>query len=550
MTKEIVFKNLLNISAFASFETSSDGHWNQYKVGSPLDGYLFSDRFSIHTDLEDDPFILIDLNEEYCVEKVNILLRDQYSEKILPLRVSASIDGEAWITIGEIHLVLLSSDFLTAKIVNSIRYIKIEHAGYGYLYLSSVNIYVSQKNFIPVMNKHYDKNTDRFIVSHSPFYGLGGRLAVLASSLGYLPHSTNKTILVKWKDNSAKNLLSFPRQIDYEGVYKKSLNRNLSETLKCHLYNLPKQANSERGLSYRTPPKPDAREKAITFITRDSFIPYENESFLSCMRRVYSNIIPSKEVFESVEVLETEFGLNDDVYKKSLGIHIRHGNGERYQNKTNHQWGVKPPARQKILASIKHALLKASPKIETIVICSDCKAMEKTIEDAFYNHCNIVFISKNIQNIGAGCNHTQDVFNKNEARNYVDLEMDELVTFAEILVLSKCGSICGGNSFYFSAVLGFSQCDETAITDIDNSDRYLKIDNNLKPLNDFENNKIVDEITSQLQSNGIMLDGIFANKDIRLDDVSLFYFDELIFQGDLAMLSSATSSGKNLHKKL
>lgn len=542
------FSKDVNISPYALCSTSSVSEWDKQRTGHPLDGASTSDRFSFHTALEEDPFIIIDLQHEFAVTGIKVYLRSQFTEKSLPLRILISANRESWFEIKRVNEVSLLIEIpIDASELAPFRYLKIERIGYGYLYLSSVNIFCKRAYFLQKMQDVYQNNPSQFILVHAPFYGLGGRLAVLATAFGYLQKSVIKNIVVHWGYEKEKKQLAYPLAVDYFDNHKSAITKNMSKYLLSYIYDQKVKVKSEKRVSDWKPPDVDGQNRDVTFISRDNINSFINrhESLHSCQRRLYQNIIPSSEIEEYSEKIEIDFDLKR-YYGRALAIHVRHGNGERYYNSVSKHWGVKPPSKIAIIDAVKSALAKGDGTIDTIVLSSDCRAVFDLLRDLFETTCKVIFISKYIQGIGAGCNHTPHRFDASVARMSVDMVFDDTVTFAEILVLSKCIALCGGKSFFFDAVIGFSTCDAQSISRLENGDRYALIGDSFKSLCDFEQDEFGWEILHVLRNSRIKIDGLFLDMLSNSSQLTLNYFDNEIFKGTAMEFNSVVTEGSLL----
>jgi len=112
----------------------------------------------------------------------------------------------------------------------------------------------------------------------------------------------------------------------------------------------------------------------------------------------------------------------------------------------------------------------------------------------------------------------------------MDRQEEDILAFSEILALSQCSTLCGGSSYFFEAVKGFSSCPEEQIFEIDNLDRYIALDEDYKPL--FESkNHLSNLLIKKIKYFGGFVDGIFIDEKSTEDCLKLFYFDDLLYLG-------------------
>ena len=537
--------SLRNIAFLCTYFTSSLSDWERHKSGSPLDHYLGADRFSFHTEEEEAPFIHVDLPAETSVSLVRIVLRDQYSEKILPLEITARTANGKWAEVGKItEKEPYIHDIEINQPINALRVAK---CLFGYLYLSSINIYVEENSFNTLVSSLSEQPP--FILAHAPFYGLGGGLAVCASATGAVGRGRVKKLLV---DQPLSDLLAYPAAFEHTPANVAVIRENLSKAVAGAIFDDEVRYKSKQSISlWIEDGRFDHQERPVVLVTRDNVSHYtaKNETEVSASQRLYQRLIPSQKVAKVVNRILDSHGLSEDVFARSLGVHIRHGNGERYYSTRSKKWGVKPPPLSRIISAIKEATEKSG--IDTLVVCSDTKASAQQLSEKF-PELKIIFISDQIQEIGAGCNHLPFVFDDTIARRDVRREDDDTVSFAEILVLSKCARLCGGSSYFYNAVIGFSNVPEDQIFYIDNKDRYATVSSDATPLLETEES-IAQQIAAALREKSYFLDGLFV--EFRRDDqsdthgkgnvsVTLSYFDTAIATAGAADLCAMILGGE------
>ena len=523
--------NYINISYLCSYFTSSISDWEKGKVGNPLDLSTSVERYSFHTEEEQGAFIQINLPISCKVKFLELWLRRQYTEKILPLDISILID-ESWLQIGVIEENKSPFVINVDRVISAIR---IHKNGIGYVYFSSLNIFVEKDIFMTFI-ENLNSQSERLCYVHSSFYGLGGQLAGIASALGFVGSQNSIKQIIGYKSSS--HILAYPTQInlDKSSSHFKIISRGLSESLCSFIFNNGVGYKSKKNIAQYVEPSINGweQDRIAVFISRDNlpafYLPKENA--LISRQRLYKRIIPSNAVLQELAILEQKHELGK-LYEASLGVHVRHGNGERYFKKNTNTWGVKPPDSEVLLSAINFAITNSANHIENIILASDCWAIKDFFEHNFSDKVNIIFISNNIKIIGAGCNHNNNkntVFDPEMVGNSMDRQEEDILAFSEILALSQCSTLCGGSSYFFEAVKGFSSCPEEQIFEIDNLDRYIALDEDYKPL--FESkNHLSNLLIKKIKYFGGFVDGIFIDEKSTEDCLKLFYFDDLLYLG-------------------
>lgn len=535
-------RNYINISYLCSYFTSSISDWEKTKVGNPLDSSTSVERYSFHTEEEQGAFIQINLPISCQVKFLEIWLRRQYTEQILPLNASVLID-DSWTSL---EIIEKNESPYLINIEQTISAIRIYKKGFGFVYFSSLNIFVEQDIFMAFV-ENLNSQSERLCYVHASFYGLGGQLAVVASALGFIGSQNSIKQIIAHQSSS--HILAYPTEInlDKSSSHFKIISRGLSESLCSFIFNNGVGYKSKKNISQYVEPGISGREqdRIAVFISRDNlpafYLPKEN--VIISKQRLYKRIIPSNLVLQQLGILEQKYELGK-LYEVSLGVHVRHGNGERYFNKKT-TWGVKPPDSETLFGAINFAITNSVKNIKNIIIASDSLAIKDFFENNFGEKFNIVFISNNIRRIGAGCNHNHNkntLFDPEMLENSMDRQEEDILAFSEILALSQCSALCGGKSYFFEAVKGFSSCSEENIFEIDNLDRYITLDENYKPL--FEsNNHLSDLLIKKIKDFGGFVDGIFIDEKSTEDCLKLFYFDDLLYLGSFDELIQPTTFG-------
>lgn len=506
--------NLIDVAFLASYYKSSRSDWEKYRVGSPIDGAAVVDRYSVHTEKEHDPFVVFEIPLPFKINSIRINFRYKYVKKSLPVKILGLSIGE-WIDIGVVSVAVPSANF---DVERQFSKIKITTSGFKSLDFSSINIFVEKEEFKKSI-RVFSEKMGGVVYAHTDFYGLGGKLSVLASALGYLgAQSYQKNIVC---DKSLEKVLAYPSAYKegQDTILDDKLNEWVGKSLLEFIKN--KKYSGDRNVSRYYPILPDADQlQKFTFISRNKLdrFSYSDENPVLLKQRMYKRMIPSTAVLDLKEKIKRNFSFEGN---RSIGLHLRHGNGELYYREFEdfNRWGVKPPDFQVFIESVKK-ILDADPLINKIIVCSDSFAVKKIISKNLGEKVEVLFVSENIQDVGCGCNHTPKVFNKNAERKRVDRSMEDCVALSEMLILAECSYLVGGSSFFFDAVIGFSECAAGNVIQIENKDRYARLNKNVVPVQDCDDK----DIKSKLVSSPLLLDGVFVCNDGR--KVILSYFDE------------------------
>jgi alginate O-acetyltransferase complex protein AlgJ len=144
--------NLVNIALHKSASQSSLSRWSKSTESKDAVNGVKTGKFGFHTELENDPWWLVNLENIYDLEKIIIFNRDdEYSTRANHLSVLVSIDEENW---NSIYTAINEfGGFITNKplIINcnsnvSAKYVKIQINGRQALHLDEVEVYVLEKS--------------------------------------------------------------------------------------------------------------------------------------------------------------------------------------------------------------------------------------------------------------------------------------------------------------------------------------------------------------------------------------------------------------------
>lgn len=510
--------SLVNISFLANYYPSSTSKWEDYKLGHPTDGAILGNRFSVHTEKEHDPFVCFQLPVEVHVEKIVLCMRSQYMTNSLPLTIEALVE-QKWQTLLEVNSV---EDSTSIELNNSTKTatLRVRAKGFITLDFSSLNIFVEPQQFL----KDWLKVTPQqsaVTYAHTDFYGLGGKLSVVATSLGYVGTSSSQKL--PFVDKSLARVLSFPVAYQPAGDDMQPLRDFMSvyAPISINRFIHGESYTNERNIALHSPVPTKANEsRKFSFFSRDGIEQFSlaGESVQQTKQRLYQRMIPSDEVMQRKALLAKKFPFDGT---RALGLHIRHGNGELYLKEFEDQnrWGVKPPNFKEIIQEL-NSVLEQNTDINILVICSDSHATRDIVAANLVRKVKILFVSEFIQDVGCGCNHNNKVFDDAVKRKDLDRADEDILALAEILLLSHCDYLVGGSSFFFDTVIGFSQAKSDNIIQLNNKDRYTNLPKAYKIVNPGNAKELYDN----LKSNHIPCDGLFINSTE--SPMKLYFFEK------------------------
>lgn len=194
--------------------------------------------------------------------------------------------------------------------------------------------------------------------------------------------------------------------------------------------------------------------------------------------------------------------------------------------------GVKPPTRREICNAIDNVLVE-NLDIRSILLCTDSLSVQRLIKDVYSESLKVFVVNSDLPPVGHGCKHNNAVWHSGIRKEYFDSTQENIVAFAEILCLARCGFLLGGLSYFFDAAVGFSNvADSNIYPNINNRNRYIKLSGKY-PLADSAD-KSLKELSTFLLLNGIPLDGLFFDTEFETNksEFNLYYFDSLLYSGD------------------
>ncbi|GAC13357.1 O-fucosyltransferase family protein [Aliiglaciecola lipolytica] len=512
--------SLFNISFLSDFYSSSSSKWEKYKKGLPTDGSVDPKRYSVHTEKENAPFVCFNFPVSVRVKQIDLHCRQEYIQNSLPINIQLLIDDE-W---QSVHKIEKSTDSNSVSFTNSVatKSIRVVADAFTTLDFSSLNVFADKDEFLEDWQR-LALQSSGMVFSHTDFYGLGGKLSVVATALGYIGNEANqKNALV---DASLAKVLSFPASLFEDGhvnpQQRQFINTFAPTTLRDFIFE--RKYVHERNIAQHIPELSGQNEsRKFSFFSRNALEQFTNsdESFHETKQRLYKRMLPSQGVLKSKDEILAKYQFDG---KNAIGLHIRHGNGELYfkEFENFNRWGVKPPDFEEISKAI-NSMLNEYANIDTVVIGSDSLITKTLVEKTLSRKVNVLFISDNIQDVGCGCNHNDYVFDTTVKRKEIDRDLEDTIALSEILVLSECHYLVGGSSFFYDAAIGFSNTKSQNIIQLNNKDRYTDLAKSYKVVN----SQNYANIYTSLKKADVLLDGLFVNEV--QGEFTLHFFDKLI----------------------
>jgi hypothetical protein len=514
--------SLFNVSFLSSYYSSSSSSWEKFKVGQPTDGSTNNERFSIHTEKEVNPFVCFSFLKPIRIKKIELVCRTKYLQNSLPITIESLLDGN-WVKVLNVNSV---TDPTAVSFADSQQFsaLRVVSRGFTTLDFSSLNIFAESSEFLKDW-QFSELPQSGMVYAHTAFYGLGGKLSVVASALGYAGNETQqKSVFV---DSSLSRVLAFPTPFIKNAEHSSNAQKflNLYAPIAIRDFIFEGKYVHERNIALHVPAQSrDNICNRFSFISRDSIEPYKinDENGHITKQRLYKRLIPSNEVLKLKNELAEKYKFNG---QNSLGVHIRHGNGELYKKELDkhNRWGVKPPNFAEICAAA-NKFIEKNTNIDTIVICSDSFVTEDIVKKSLKRKIKTLFISDSIQDVGCGCNHNNSVFDSSVKRRTIDRDQEDVIALSEMLLISQCHYLIGGSSFFFDAVIGFSLVKPENIIQINNKDRYIDLPKSFV----LVTSELAMNIKEALVEEKIPLDALFINQAD--DSIGLYYFEKLILE--------------------
>lgn len=134
-----------NISYNKPATQSSTSEWSCLNDATrALNGELTNENFAFHTNLEENPWWMVDLEKEEYIYNIYIKNRIQdCKERAKTLQVEISLDKENWTLIPNEYLKWENLDYLNVELLNKYkaRYVKLSLREKNYFHLAKVEVY-------------------------------------------------------------------------------------------------------------------------------------------------------------------------------------------------------------------------------------------------------------------------------------------------------------------------------------------------------------------------------------------------------------------------
>jgi hypothetical protein len=120
---------------------------SSHRPGSPEPGGVnngeIEGTFGVHTNVENDPWVEIDLERSQAIREVRVYNRgDGWTDGILPLELQFSLDGKTWTDIARRDTLFGQTDPWIAPTRGTFaRYVRVRRPGYGCVVLSEIEVY-------------------------------------------------------------------------------------------------------------------------------------------------------------------------------------------------------------------------------------------------------------------------------------------------------------------------------------------------------------------------------------------------------------------------
>lgn len=187
-------------------------------------------------------------------------------------------------------------------------------------------------------------------------YGLGGKLAVYATAFRWLRLNNSPSTLAI--DGSLSHVLEAPVPLDM--VKTDKVDAIALESLPENIYKYINGGEYVGRIPINKHKLPSNLVKSVGFIfasrNQQDLFQKAGQHKVDISKSAYSIISPSEKVLRVQKDLELAIGISPSLYEDSIGIHVRHGNGEKYYNKANGAWGVKPPTKREVFRSIHQCI--------------------------------------------------------------------------------------------------------------------------------------------------------------------------------------------------
>lgn len=516
---------IFNIAPFCRYRLSSESiMWDKYSIGSPLDPSQTYDTYSFHTEIENNPYIDIELPYKYSINSIVIFLRGKYDDQNFPLALEFKVDDN-WVEVANIESKPLLPKLEFNLSFHGVDRIKVLRKGYGCLSFSYLEIMVEDSGN-NLSNVAENSSSELATICYTPFYGLGGKLAVMATAIEHGRRTLSKYYFYDWNyyGGAVAGIIKYPREI--RGEERQSFYENNKEHLPNDIFDHLVSGSEYRGsigISSFFPGTINKQKKYLNLISRDQPLNYLDEGvdYDVFLQKIYSRITFCNDVYERVD--REILSLGNINFSECMGVHVRHGNGEKYYNKQTQTFGVVPPPVDEILSCIDDNL-RRDGSIKNIILATDCMEVYEALQESFSPGLKVTLISNHLQPNGHGTNHNDLTFDPKIKKKILPQLEENLIAITEILILARCHALFGVESYFYQAVVGFSKASPNNIFRFKGYERYCKVQEGLISLHDSEQYLHIYDI---LVESGIPTDGIFIRRS-KEEKFDIFYFNVFI----------------------
>ena len=357
------------------------------------------------------------------------------------------------------------------------------------------------------------------------YYGLGGNLAVLLCAKR-LADSLGRELIVDWRNNRNYGLSDadiFSELFDAHGI--SSFDKSLSDLSVWPEYwqafiDITQPYVSEFPLTtVRTTdveelPESEINKYDVIVITRDDTY-WHSRSHVEEFFKASASISPKKEIMSIIDEFQ-----RSNFYEYTIGVHIRHGNGERT---------VIPPDINWYFENIDERTSHLDDF--RVFVCTDCIAVVHRFEDRYPN--KVIHTDKEYLPLGSGGMHFAE---GDQARLNSAIE-----AVVDIWLLSRSSMIIGSKSFFsrLAIILNFPN----------SKDKSFVWQPEIRSHKPYEGQYPISEmpdLLEHLQANNILTDGLFTSSEN--GEISLFYLCwKLTSFSDMEHLDISSVYGKLLN---
>jgi hypothetical protein len=99
-------------------------------------------KFGGHTNVQEQPWILVDLGQERSIKEIRVYNRgDEYAHETIPLDLEVSLDGVHYETIDRRATPFSQSDPWVVRRSTTARFVRLSKSGHGYIALAEIEVY-------------------------------------------------------------------------------------------------------------------------------------------------------------------------------------------------------------------------------------------------------------------------------------------------------------------------------------------------------------------------------------------------------------------------